>query len=137
MEGTAPPGRVEMELGTYPQPHPCLMVAFGSTFATILFWASMKPRASTKELKGIEYGCTVDAVSLLMPELIRARAKQLAAKVRAWNSARALWECLQDMGQPPTKSKPQVCSSVGYPKYGAESDILFEEYPSWAKLFGP
>jgi len=25
------------------------------------------------ELKGIEYGCTVDAATLLMPELIRAR----------------------------------------------------------------
>ncbi|CAJ1415503.1 unnamed protein product [Effrenium voratum] len=37
--------------------------------------------ATASELKGIEYGCTVDAVSLLMPELIRARAKQLAAKV--------------------------------------------------------
>ena len=32
---------------------------------------SSKPRQ--QELKGIEYGCTVDAVSLLMPELVRAR----------------------------------------------------------------
>lgn len=29
------------------------------------------------ELKGIEYGCTVDAVSLLMPELIRSREEGL------------------------------------------------------------
>ncbi|CAE7619802.1 gltB, partial [Symbiodinium pilosum] len=28
---------------------------------------------SAAELKGIEYGCTVDAVSLLLPELVRAR----------------------------------------------------------------
>lgn len=31
------------------------------------------------ELKGMEYGCTVDAVSLLMPEIIRARDEKLPA----------------------------------------------------------
>lgn len=29
---------------------------------------------TSAELKGVEYGCTVDAVSLLLPEMIRARA---------------------------------------------------------------
>lgn len=34
---------------------------------------------SVCELKGIEYGCTVDAVSLLLPELLRSREEQLRA----------------------------------------------------------
>lgn len=33
------------------------------------------------ELKGMEYGCTVDAVSLLMPEMIRARDEKLPAPI--------------------------------------------------------
>jgi cytidine deaminase len=35
----------------------------------------------THELKGIEYGCTVDAVSLLIPELVRVREEGLPPAV--------------------------------------------------------
>lgn len=47
-------------------------VVFPVQFAAAVRFANGRVYA-TAELKGIEYGCTVDAVSLLMPEIIRTR----------------------------------------------------------------
>lgn len=47
---------------------------FPVLFAAAARWPSGRVHA-VAELKGLEYGCTVDAVSLLMPELLRARAE--------------------------------------------------------------
>ncbi|CAK0862171.1 unnamed protein product [Prorocentrum cordatum] len=90
-----PSGRTHYQPGTYPYPYaghlPITMPISGiplffdgaslglsSPFGVSILGIGIRSRLVTHavaELKGMEYGCTVDAVSLLLPELLRARAE--------------------------------------------------------------
>jgi cytidine deaminase len=80
---------LEAKVGPPPDPHFAVAYAaavacarrqgkqkaiFPVLFAAAARWPSGRAHA-VAELKGMEYGCTVDAVSLLLPELLRARAE--------------------------------------------------------------
>jgi len=54
------------------------LTVFPVVFAAAVYFEDGRVHC-VSELKGMEYGCTVDAVSLLMPEIIRARDEKLPA----------------------------------------------------------